>query len=207
MTLDECYEALGLQPPLEYERDVYDNSIFRQELGRKRIGSTTHMLVEAALDFHSFKERLLVRYPWVILFDESRNEEKRFRKTLADLQGVLGRFPVELIGTTSISFRYPTEEHSMVYIDHHLLDYGERITGPPRLVRRVNQLKDGTFTCFDRNGHLVLRLMDQQGLKKLTNLTTCPIYVDAGLEGQKGSKLIVGGQSYSTSGASAHLGI
>lgn len=196
MTLDECYAALGLRPPLEFEREVYDESLFRQELGRKQIGSSTHMLVEATLDWYGFRERGIERSGWIIVMHEERGEHEHFRKTLSGLRDILGDIDESwfLLWENSGRWEVPSfhNKKCMVYIDHHLIDPGNRVTGPHRMVRSAKKLKDGSYACFDRDRRLVTRLRDWQGLDKLTELASCPVHV----EDDEGSKLVVGGRTY-----------
>ena len=82
-------------------------------------------------------------------------------------------------------------KRKLVYIDHHVIDPDDRVTGPHRMIRSAVRTTDGTYNCFDRDRRLVSRL-PEDALDRITRFSSCPIHV----EGLNRSMLVVGGQEY-----------
>lgn len=198
MKLTEAYERLGLCPPLDFEQEVYDSSLFRKELSRKRIGSTTHMLIEAVLDYAGFQIRGIQKF-WRIVLSMDRNEELKTRKFLERACNDLGIVKDESwFLLCERRFGEPVFEDygmwkaNMVYVDHDLLNPESRLTGPYRLIRSAQELSDGTYECFSRDNDLVARISSKEEMNKVLVHTMCPVYVQKLDE----SRLHVGGRFY-----------
>lgn len=165
MTLDEAYQKLGLQDPLKYEADVL------AQVGSTlvaRVGTTTRMLVMAALD--------LVEDRSVLVLMSSKDDKREGRARLLKLAGDMGitmrqvqRLEMGLVAEYANKAR--TDPALVVYTDHWrdpLSGDDRRVLGPLGLARWYMQditLPDG-YEVYDRDNR-TLATVTRKGLEAL----------------------------------------
>lgn len=176
MTLNEMYDRLRLMPPLDYEQHVYQTQLFRKGLDRRRIGSTTHMIIEAALDWYHHTYMREIQIEQVVVAGDS--DCKYVMSMAKDMRRKLGSniVPIRVLSHREYGQRENTLRgmNILVYLDHHLINPEDRVTGPHRLVRRI-QPGDGEVLLLDRDQKVVAKTTDK-GVDKLLSMSSLPIY-------------------------------
>lgn len=183
MTPEKVYYGLNLVHPLIFERH-----------SEGLVGSTTHMAVEAALDYYALEQRQVTRR-WYIVTERSEDTEQ-VRKVLRAVQKFLRR-------DTGSDFQFLTPEmfraaryldpvapppRPMIYVDHRVVSPDRRVTGPHRMVRQV-KLDGSRIMLCDRMQRTLLE-STADGVNQLLSLTSCPIF-----DGRRGV-LVQGGRIY-----------
>jgi hypothetical protein len=155
VTLDEAYEALGLKPALTFEAE----QLARGGGSVRRVGTTTRMLVMAALDLCDGIPVALVAFDRKSVND-ARSTAMRYARTLGAADDHVDQV-VTWLSTSAVPSDRPRGER--VYVDHcrDPLDGDDRrVLGPlgwaysARLVRRDPVVHD-VYAVHDRDDVLI----------------------------------------------------
>ena len=208
MTLDEAYEDLGLKPPEEWEEHVRERhashyskqrKLVAEEAYDRRIGSTTHMLVELYLDLEKANRTVSpmsvtkIRFVVMCLNKTHAAELKRQLAWLHQQLGLyvnLGQVEFLSFNATNLSGRrYPSWG---IFCDHHVKEnfngeFQQRATGPYRYIRSLKAGHIGpamnysqpTVQAYDRDDNLVCS-MPMGEVNDVLKTCECPIQLDLG---------------------------
>lgn len=177
----ETYRRLNAWDPLEWEHHVYETKPLREGLDRKLIGSTTHMAVEAALDWMAFKMRRIEKDGWCIVYSNDRSDD---RERILDVLDKV--FNLHLMSEREVQVMSEMEfgkwdkcgaDRLMLYVDHYAVNPLERITGPHRLVRAIRraQNRPDRFLLVNRDSGVVAET-HSEGVDRVLSLASCPVY-------------------------------
>ena len=177
LTLDEMYKRIGLQPLLEWETAA------QNEGGEnpKGIGSSTHMIIEAAMDLS-----LLIRYggkPRILVaLDTNDIQRVHWIGGMIDIiveHSGLNPPESEAYGiriVTGVPGREIIRQADFVFVDHALIDPNRRLTGRIRMARGVREGgKPGILEILDRSNN-VIEKSDDAGVNRILELSQCPVF-------------------------------
>jgi hypothetical protein len=208
VTLDEAYAALGLRPPWDWEEYVRERHAAHYPKQRKliaegaydrRIGSSTHMLVELYLDLEKANRTVSPMAVTKIRFVVNclnKKHAQALKQQLALLHAQLGLY-VNLDQVEFMSFnatnvrgrRYPSWG---IFCDHFVKEnydgeFSQRATGPYRYIRRLKasviglamNYSEPTIQAYDRDDNLMLS-MPMSEVNDVLKSSECPIELDLG---------------------------
>lgn len=180
MKPEKIYQGLNLLHPLIFERH-----------SDGPVGSTTHMLVEAVLDYYALEDRKIPRNWYVVI--EKPSDILQGQRVFEAIRKFLRRASLpEFEFLTPEKYRTGIFLHPkcnpMIYVDHLVLSPDRRVTGPYRMVRGVKP--DGSrFKMVDREQRIVAEATEE-GVENFLKLASCPIF-----DGRRGL-LMQGGKVY-----------
>lgn len=180
MTPEKIYQGLGLLHPLIFERHT-DGPI----------GSTTHMLVEAVMDYYALEDRRVPRSWYIVI--EKPSDITQGQRVFEAIRKFLRRGKVpEFVFLTPEKYRTGIFLHPkcnpMIYVDHQVLSPDRRVTGPYRMVRAV-KTNGSRFNMVDREQRLIAEATPK-GVDDFLALASCPIFDD------RRGLLVQGGKVY-----------